>query len=144
MPNSPISDHPLKGTTHTFRPDEEPYDPDLPRKYNLPGTLIVAPGMTVLIKAVFQNWNDVPGLDMFYVFCTGTGMHTHVTPDDLGLPALTPECLDCGSGQVSGPDHEGMFDCRSCGAAWVPGKEPAHIPWDEYASDHPDYDEGGE
>ena len=41
--------------------------------------------MPVRIKAVFQNWNGVADLDMFYVFCTATGMHTHVTPRDLGL-----------------------------------------------------------
>lgn len=33
------------------------------------------------------------------------------------------ECVDCGSTDLSGPDHEGFYDCHTCGAAWIPGQE---------------------
>lgn len=94
MPNNQkIPDHPLLGTTHTFRPDLPPYDGD---KDTEPGPLIVGNGMPVVIKAVFQNWNGVPGLDMLYVFCTATGFHTHITPADLGMPSLAQQETDRG------------------------------------------------
>jgi ribosomal protein L37AE/L43A len=28
------------------------------------------------------------------------------------------ECPDCGSTELEGPDFEGFYDCRECGAAW--------------------------
>lgn len=91
MPNNqPIPGHPLVGTTHVYHPASlgfEQYDPDLPEN-RTGGALVVGNGMDVQIKAVFQDWNGVPWLDMFYVFCPATGVHTHVTPADLGLPSL--------------------------------------------------------
>lgn len=83
--NRAIPDHPLVGSVHTFRPDVEPYDPDLD---NEGGTLILGNGMPVRIKAVFHDWNGVPGLDMLYVYCMATGYHSHVTPADLSLLGL--------------------------------------------------------
>lgn len=83
MPNVQIPDHPLIGTDHTYRPIAggwEQYDPDTDTEG---GVLIIGHGMKVTIKAVFRNWNGVPGLDMFYVYCPATSHHTHVTPADL-------------------------------------------------------------
>lgn len=136
MPNYPISDHPLKGTTHIFKPNDKPYDGDTD---TLPGRLIVGAGMTVIVKAVFHNWNDVPGLDMLYVFCTATGMHTHVIPADLGL-TLTYERANCrhcersivneGDGrwldpEADGDDHIWMETCDSNHEDRIAAHEPA-------------------
>lgn len=82
MPNTPIADHPLIGKVLTFRPDAEPYDPD---KDVLPGSLVIGNGMRVEVKAVFADWNGVAGLDMLYVYCPATSMHTHVTPTECGI-----------------------------------------------------------
>lgn len=88
MPNTPIEYHPLTGTEHTYKPGLPPYDPALDTE---PGVLVVGPGMKVTVILAFQNWNDIPGLDMLYVRCHETGYHTHVTPGDLGLPPLGQE-----------------------------------------------------
>ena len=85
MPNIPISDHPLIGSTHVYRAGEEPYDPATDTDS---GVLILGNGMEVTIKAVFTDWNDVKGLDMLYVYCHTTGYHTHVTPKDLGIDGI--------------------------------------------------------
>lgn len=85
MPNQRIEGHSLLGTRHVYRPDLAPYDAAAD---NEPGTLVICNGHHVEILAVFQNWNGVDGVDMFYVRCEETGQTTHVTPADLGLPAL--------------------------------------------------------
>lgn len=86
MPNVRIPNHPLVGVDATYRADLPAYDPSADTE---DGTLIIGAGMAVTIWYVFENWNDVPGLDMLYVFVPATGHHTHVTPDDLGLSAVT-------------------------------------------------------
>lgn len=78
--NVAIDGHPLVGTEHTFRPDQPAYDPDNDREG---GRIIIAPGFTVLIRAVFEDWNGCAGLDMLYVFVHATGEHTHVSPSEL-------------------------------------------------------------
>lgn len=83
--NVPIEGHPLLGKRLTFRADLPPYDPATDTEG---GTTIVAPGMTVIVRAVFRHWNGVAGLDMLYVGCEETGYSTHVVPADLGLPPL--------------------------------------------------------
>jgi hypothetical protein len=85
VPNQRIEGHHLVGTRHTYRAEFPPHDPTTDRE---PGTLIIGVGHHVEILAVFANWNDVAGLDMLYVRCEETGQSTHVTPIDLGLPAL--------------------------------------------------------
>ena len=85
MPNVAIENHPLVGTTHTYRADAEPYDPKADTDG---GTLVIANGFTCEILSVFKNWNDIADLDMLYVHCAKTGLSTHVTPTDLGLPPL--------------------------------------------------------
>lgn len=85
MPNQPIAGHPLLGTCHVFRADLPPYDPTADHE---PGTLVIGNGHHAEVLAVFQNWNDVVGLDMLAVRCVETGESTHLTPDDLGLPPL--------------------------------------------------------
>ena len=85
MPNVAIENHPLVGTTHTYREEAEPYDTSADTSG---GTLVIANGFTCEILSVFKNWNDVADLDMLYVHCAQTGLSTHVTPADLGLPPL--------------------------------------------------------
>lgn len=85
MPNQRIDDHPLVGTRHVYRADLPPYDA---ASDNEPGTLVIGNGHHVEVLAVFKGWNYVDGLDMFYVRCEETGLTTHVTPANLGLPAL--------------------------------------------------------
>lgn len=90
--NRPINNHPLVGSAlRTYRADLPAYDPDEDCEG---GSLVVAAGLPVGIKAVFQNWNGVPGLDMLYVYCPATGMHTHVTPFDVGLKPLDPDTAE--------------------------------------------------
>lgn len=87
--NVAIYNHPLVGSEpRIYRADLDPYDPDLDTEG---GLLIIGNGMPVGIKAVFQNWNSQPGLDMLYVYVFATGQHTHVTPFDLGLNPLDPD-----------------------------------------------------
>ncbi|KXO99053.1 Uncharacterised protein (plasmid) [Tsukamurella tyrosinosolvens] len=86
MLNTRIEGHPLVGTTHVFRADQPPYDPAADQDSD--GTLLIAPGFTAEVSAVFKDWNGIPGLDMLYVHCPETGESTHITPADLGLPAL--------------------------------------------------------
>ncbi len=93
MPNTPIENHPLIGTTHAYRADLPAYDASQDTEG---GTLILGNGFLVTVRAVFADWNDVPGLDMLYVEVPETGHSTHVTPSDLGLPTVhsylvTPE-----------------------------------------------------
>lgn len=83
MPNQRIDGHALVGTRHLFRAAQSPYDPAADTE---PGVLVVAPGHHVEVLAVFANWNGIDGLDMFYVRCEETGLSTHVTPADLGMP----------------------------------------------------------
>jgi hypothetical protein len=78
--NRRIANHPLVGHTLTYRPDLPAYDPDLDREG---GVLVLGNGMPVIVKAAFENWNDVPGLDMLYVFVPATGMHTHQSPKEM-------------------------------------------------------------
>lgn len=85
MPNQQLEHHPLVGTKHVFRADLEPYDPATDWE---PGILVIGNGHHVEVLAVFKNWNDIAGLDMLFVNCQETGMSTHVTPADLGLPPL--------------------------------------------------------
>lgn len=85
MANQQIDGHPLVGTEHVYRADLEPYDAASDTE---PGTLVLGNGHHVQIRAAFKNWNGVDGLDMLYVRCHETGESTHVTPADLGLPAL--------------------------------------------------------
>lgn len=85
MPNQSIPGHPLLGTVHVFRADLPPYDPAADRE---PGTLVIGNGHHAEVLAVFQDWNEVAGLDMLAVRCVETGESTHVTPAELGLPAL--------------------------------------------------------
>lgn len=85
MPNRAIEGHALIGSTHIWRADQPPYDAAADDE---PGTLVIAPGYRAEILAVFKDWNGVAGLDMLYVLCPETGERTHVTPADLGLPAL--------------------------------------------------------
>lgn len=40
---------------------------------------------------------------------------------------LTVKCIDCGTSNVSEPDHEGMIDCFECGAAFIPGVATTHL-----------------
>ena len=85
MPNLQIDNHPLVGTHHIYRGDLSPYDPAADRE---PGIVVIGNGHHVEVLAAFQNWNDVADLDMLYVLCRETGMRSHVTPADLGLPPL--------------------------------------------------------
>lgn len=89
--NVPVNNHRLVGSApRTYRDFAIAYDPDLPENRR-GGTLVIGNGMPVGIKAVFYNWNAVPGLDMLYVYCFATGCHTHVTPFDLGLSPFDPD-----------------------------------------------------
>ncbi|MFZ2528456.1 MAG: hypothetical protein WAX14_12500 [Rhodococcus sp. (in: high G+C Gram-positive bacteria)] len=83
--NVPLSGHPLAGTKHVYRGGEPTYDA---KADSGGGVVVIAPGFECEIQLAFQNWNDVPGLDMLFVYCHQTGYHTHVTPADLGLPSL--------------------------------------------------------
>lgn len=152
--NSPVYNHPLMGTTHTFRADLPAYDPDSPENKPghpdfSPGTLLVGAGMQVGVRQVFRNWNGVPGLDMIYVYCFATGMHTHVTPFDLGL---TPMSYEVTSGNpndrrlvVTGGEpfgdallverHEGIYFMGDLDAA-------KQIMTDEYGTDLTEWREG--
>lgn len=85
MSNQRIEGHPLVGTAHVYRADQPPYDPAAD---TTPGQLVLGNGHHVEILAVFKNWNAVEGLDMLAVHVRETGTQTHVTPADLGLPAL--------------------------------------------------------
>ena len=76
-----ISGHPLVGQVRVYRQDAPPYDAGADTS---PGQLIIANGMTVEVCSVFWNWNEVPGLDMAYVYVKDTGEHAHVTPSDIG------------------------------------------------------------
>lgn len=78
--NVAIDGHPLVGTEHVYRPDQPPYDPDSDREG---GRLVVAPGFTCMVRAVFTDWNGVPGLDMLYLFVHATGEHTHASPKEI-------------------------------------------------------------
>lgn len=78
-----IPNHPLNGVRKALRGAQPVYDPDTEG-----GVLVVAPGLECEIRAVFQNWSDVAGFDMLYVYCPSTRQVTYVTPADLGLPPL--------------------------------------------------------
>lgn len=123
--NRPVYSHDLVGgPTRIYRPDLPEYDPDTAE----PGTLVVGPGMPVGIKAVFYNWNNVPGLDMIYVYCFATGQHTHVTPFDLGLTPLEPDTN--GGGE---PFGDALLVNRHDGCYYMGPLEPAkQILLDEY------------
>jgi hypothetical protein len=84
--NQRIEGHPLVGTCHVFHADQPPYDPV---KDTGPGTLEIGNGHRAEVLEVFKNWNDVAGLDVLWVRCEQTGLTTHVTPADLGLPPLS-------------------------------------------------------
>lgn len=84
MPNVPIVEHDLIGRKFIYRADI----PALP-PYKYASALVIAPQMEVQVVSVFENWNDVKGLDMLFVFVKDTGLHTHVTPDSLGIKKIT-------------------------------------------------------
>lgn len=86
--NKPFANHPLVGTRAIYHEKLPPYDPAADTE---PGTLIVANGMEVEIKAVFRYWNDVDGLDMMTVFVPATGYTTHVPPRALGYGRLNED-----------------------------------------------------
>lgn len=102
-----ISDHPLLNTERVYRADQPPYDASTDTE---PGVLVVGNGMTVTVVGAFHTWNNVPGLDMLYVYCPTTGIHTHVTPRDLGwTEPLAPH--------VNYPHEPGrLYDCPACEA----------------------------
>jgi hypothetical protein len=79
--NVALDSHPLIGQTFTYRPDLPPYDPEADRE---PGVLVIGPGMTATVLLAFHDWNGVEGLTMCYVLCNETGMHTHMSPRELG------------------------------------------------------------
>ena len=69
------------GQTYTYRPDLPPYRPEDDTE---PGRIIVGNGMDVQIVEAFDDWNDVPGLIVFYVFVPETGEYTHLSDRELG------------------------------------------------------------
>jgi hypothetical protein len=78
--NTPIDGHILIGTGHPYRASDPPFcanDSD-----GLPD-LLVGNGMLVEIVKVFDDWNGVPGLRAYFVYCHETGHHLHVTHDEL-------------------------------------------------------------
>jgi len=80
-----IDDHAYIGERFTYRADATPYDAVTDTEG---GTLVLGNGMSVVVRSAFHTWNGAGGLDMLYVYVPATGLHTHVTPGDLGLPAL--------------------------------------------------------
>lgn len=82
MPNVRIDNHPFVGIRAIYGADREPYNPD---NDDSTGILILGNGMEVEVVSAFRNWNDVGNLDMLYVYCPATRMHTHVIPAELGL-----------------------------------------------------------
>lgn len=82
MSNIPNTTHPLVGHEVVYRPFDPPYGtfPD-----NEPGLLVVGNGMTVVIRAAYNDWNEIAGLAMFRVFCPETGQFTHLSERELGV-----------------------------------------------------------
>ena len=83
--NTPMHDHPLVGYLYTYHKNLPHYNGEVYEG------LVLANGMQVQIKSVFQNWNDVEGLDMLYVYVPETGQCTHIPPRALGLGAIHAE-----------------------------------------------------
>ncbi|MCK0441265.1 hypothetical protein MUG78_17845 [Gordonia alkaliphila] len=81
--NEETRDHPLIGTTHTVR-----NAPEAGRQLTNDDHG-VTPGLSVEIVGVFQNWNQVAGLDMLYVWVPANKVHVHLQPAELGLPPLS-------------------------------------------------------
>ena len=77
--NTPMHDHPLVGYLYTYHKNLPPFNGEFD------DSLILASGMQVQVKAVFQNWNGVEGLDMLYVYVPETGQCTHIPPRAAGL-----------------------------------------------------------
>lgn len=78
MPNAPVDNHPMVGEVLTYRPD-------LPSLAGEPVTdpkVVVRPGDEVIVLSVFHDWNDVPGLTIFYVYVPATGYRTHVSANE--------------------------------------------------------------
>lgn len=98
IPNTPITPHVWEGQTFVYRASEPPYDPLT--DYS-PGRLVIAPGMDARVYGVFRNWNMVPDLDMLYVYVPDTGLHTHLTPADLGLTLTVDEAEEAHAEHVS-------------------------------------------
>lgn len=115
--NTPLKDHPLVGYVYTYHQNLPPF-----KDY---GELdvIVGNGMQVQVKSLFQNWNDVEGLDMLYVYVPATGMCTHIPPRAIGLGPIHAEGMH--PLNLDWEDESlGMGDC-----AW----------WDLPTSERPDW-----
>lgn len=71
------------GERFTYRPDLPPYEPAADETY------VVANGQDVVIVEAFDDWNNVDGLIIFYVFVPATGKHTHLSPSEMGFTITT-------------------------------------------------------
>ena len=78
--NVEIPNHPTIGQEFIFRPDLPPSDAS---KDFATGTVIAGHGHRLTVLAVFENWNGVPGLDMYYVHCHETGHNLHLSPSEI-------------------------------------------------------------
>jgi len=89
MPNTPTPNHPLTGTRQVFLPPGKTAHPDA----NTPpahSSTVARYGDTVIVLDVYENWNDVPGLTVAYVYVPSTRYRTHVSLREIGqgVPAL--------------------------------------------------------
>ena len=78
--NTPIDGHILVDTIHTYRADDPPF------RYAEDDSLddiLVGNGMAVAICKVFDDWNGVPGLRCYFVYCPETGHHLHLAHNEL-------------------------------------------------------------
>ena len=86
MDNKPLKNHPLLATRQVFLPPGGTPHPSANKPLPLEDDETIARhGDEVLIVAVFEDWNDAPGLTMCYVYIPSTGRHTHLSPEEMSL-----------------------------------------------------------
>jgi hypothetical protein len=85
--NTPTLGHALIGTEQTFLPAGKTASPDANTAPD-DSKIVARYGDTVQVREVYENWNDVDGLTVAYVFVPSTGFHTHFSLGEMGLSDL--------------------------------------------------------
>jgi len=80
--NIPFKNHKLEGLKFNYRPDVDPYDGPIDDRF------VIGNGMEFTVVKVFDNWNDVLGLLIAYVFVHETMNYTHLSFKEMGFPTV--------------------------------------------------------